>query len=58
MVFLIWLSVLLGPTYLPRYVLIFWFGLPLFAAVMLEEEKFIRTACEEMPQTVSAREEA
>lgn len=40
MVFLIWLTVLLGPTYLPRYVLIFWFGLPLFAAVMLEEEKF------------------
>lgn len=40
MIFLIWLTVLLGPTYLPRYVLIFWFGLPLFAAVMLEEEKF------------------
>ncbi|MDE5932705.1 MAG: hypothetical protein K2H40_09550, partial [Lachnospiraceae bacterium] len=40
MVLLIWLTVLLGPTYLPRYVLIFWFGLPLFAAVMLEEEKF------------------
>lgn len=40
MVFLIWLTVLLGPTYLPRYVLIFWFGLPLFAAVVLEEEKF------------------
>lgn len=40
MVFLIWLTVLLGPTYLPRYVLIFWFGLPLFAAIMLEEEKF------------------
>jgi len=40
MVLLIWMTVLLGPTYLPRYVLIFWFGLPLFAAVMLEEEKF------------------
>ena len=40
LVLLIWLTVLLGPTYLPRYVLIFWFGLPLFAAVMLEEEKF------------------
>ena len=40
LVLLIWLKVLLGPTYLPRYVLIFWFGLPLFAAVMLEEEKF------------------
>ena len=37
MVFLIWLTVLLGPTYLPRYVLIFWFGLPLFAAMLLEE---------------------
>ncbi|MCM1086936.1 MAG: DUF6020 family protein [Muribaculaceae bacterium] len=42
MVLLIWLTVILGPTYLPRYVLIFWFGLPLFAAVMLEEEKFSR----------------
>ena len=40
LVLLIWLTVLLGPTYLPRYVLIFWFGLPLFAAVILEEEKF------------------
>lgn len=40
LVLLIWMTVLLGPTYLPRYVLIFWFGLPLFAAVMLEEEKF------------------
>lgn len=40
LVLLIWLTVLLGPTYLPRYVLIFWFGLPLFAAVVLEEEKF------------------
>ncbi|MCM1038425.1 MAG: DUF6020 family protein [Ruminococcus sp.] len=42
LVLLIWLTVLLGPTYLPRYVLIFWFGLPLFAAVMLEEEKFVK----------------
>lgn len=40
MVLLVWLTVVLGPTYLPRYVLIFWFGLPLFAAVMLEEERF------------------
>ncbi|MBO5210052.1 MAG: hypothetical protein J6B68_12055 [Lachnospiraceae bacterium] len=40
MVLLVWLTVILGPTYLPRYVLIFWFGLPLFAAVMLEEERF------------------
>lgn len=32
-VFLIWLTVLLGPTYLPRYVLFFWYCLPLFLAV-------------------------
>ncbi|MDE6386311.1 MAG: hypothetical protein K2L82_00735 [Lachnospiraceae bacterium] len=37
MVLLIWLTVILGPTYLPRYVLIFWFGLPLFASMLLEE---------------------
>lgn len=37
MVLLVWLTVLLGPTYLPRYVLIFWFGLPLFVAMMMEE---------------------
>lgn len=37
MVLIIWLTVILGPTYLPRYVLIFWFGLPLFAAMLLEE---------------------
>lgn len=40
LVLLIWLTVLLGPTYLPRYVLIFWFGLPLFAAIAIEEERF------------------
>lgn len=28
--FLLWLTVLLGPTYLPRYVLFFWYALPLF----------------------------
>lgn len=37
LVLLIWLTVLLGPTYLPRYVLIFWFGMPLFAAMLAEE---------------------
>lgn len=37
MVLVVWLTVILGPTYLPRYVLIFWFGLPLFAAMLLEE---------------------
>ncbi|MCH5253691.1 MAG: hypothetical protein J1F41_02120, partial [Lachnospiraceae bacterium] len=40
LVLLVWLTVILGPTYLPRYVLIFWFGLPLFAAILLEEGKF------------------
>lgn len=29
--FVVWLTVLLGPTYLPRYVLFFWYGLPLAA---------------------------
>lgn len=37
MVLIVWLTVILGPTYLPRYVLIFWYGLPLFVAMMLEE---------------------
>lgn len=37
MVLLVWLTVILGPTYLPRYVLIFWYGLPLFVAMLLEE---------------------
>lgn len=32
-VFLLWLTVLLGPTYLPRYVLFFWYALPLFLAL-------------------------
>lgn len=39
-VFCVWLTVILGPTYLTRYVLIFWFGLPLFTAIMFETEKF------------------
>lgn len=33
----VWLTVLLGPTYLPRYVLIFWFAAPLFLAMLTEE---------------------
>lgn len=37
MVFMVWLTVILGPTYLPRYVLIFWFGMPLFVAMLGEE---------------------
>lgn len=40
MVLGVWLTVILGPTYLPRYVLIFWFALPLLAALLLEEERF------------------
>lgn len=32
-IFLVWLTVLLGPTYLPRYVLFLWYGLPLFLAM-------------------------
>lgn len=32
-IFLLWLTVLLGPTYLPRYVLFFWYALPLFLAI-------------------------
>lgn len=38
----VWLTVILGPTYLPRYVLIFWFALPLFVAMVLEEERFAK----------------
>lgn len=33
-IFLLWLTVLLGPTYLPRYVLFFWYALPLFLAMV------------------------
>lgn len=40
MVLAVWLTVILGPTYLPRYVLILWFALPLFTALLLEEERF------------------
>lgn len=35
-VYLNWLTVLLGPTYLVRYVLIFWFALPLFVWLLLK----------------------
>ncbi|MCM1262408.1 MAG: DUF6020 family protein [Butyrivibrio sp.] len=40
MMFLVWLTMLLGPTYLVRYALILWFALPLFVAVTLEGKKF------------------
>lgn len=36
---LLWLTVILGPTYLPRYVLVFWFALPGAAAVLTEHGK-------------------
>ena len=36
LIFLVWLTVILGPTYLPRYVLILWFALPGAAAVLAE----------------------
>lgn len=39
-VYLNWLTVLLGPTYLVRYVLIFWFALP-FLLFMLKNEIFL-----------------
>lgn len=39
MIFFVWLTVVLGPTYLPRYVLMFWFGLPLLAGMVLEEDR-------------------
>ncbi len=37
MLFLVWLTVLLGPTFLPRYVLILWFALPFSGLVFAEE---------------------
>lgn len=36
LIFLVWLTVILGPTYLPRYVLILWFALPGAIAVLAE----------------------
>lgn len=36
LIFLVWLTVILGPTYLPRYVLILWFALPGAVAVLAE----------------------
>lgn len=35
---ILWLTVLLGPTYMVRYVLIFWFALPLLICMMYEEK--------------------
>lgn len=42
MLFLVWMTMLLGPTYLVRYALILWFALPLFTAIVWEENKFGR----------------
>lgn len=42
-IFLLWLTVLLGPTYLPRYVLFFWYALPLFLAMAEKRCKAVRT---------------
>lgn len=38
MLLLVWLTVILGPTYLPRYVLILWYGLPLATALLVNKE--------------------
>lgn len=38
-IFLVWLTVLLGPTYLPRYVLFFWYALPLFLGMAQMDER-------------------
>lgn len=37
MILLVWLTVILGPTYLPRYVLILWFVLPGMIALLVNE---------------------
>ena len=44
-VFLLWLTVLLGPTYLPRYVVFFWYALPLFLAMNRDEILSERIRC-------------
>ena len=41
-VYLNWLTVLLGPTYLVRYVLIFWFALPLLVWMVLKRPESLR----------------
>ena len=40
MLLILWLTLLMGPTYLVRYVLILWFALPLFSAIVWEGKKF------------------
>ena len=39
MMFFVWLTVIFGPTYLPRYVLMFWFGLPLLGAMFFNNRR-------------------
>lgn len=38
LILLLWLTVILGPTYLPRYVLVLWFALPGAAAVLVSSK--------------------
>lgn len=38
MIFLVWLTVIVGPTYLPRYVLILWYALPFAAALLVNKD--------------------
>lgn len=38
MVFFMWLTVILGPTYLPRYVLILWYALPFAVALLVNKD--------------------
>lgn len=42
-VLFIWFTVIIGPTYLPRYVLILWYGLPLFVAMLTDTDAFSYT---------------
>lgn len=46
LILLVWLTVILGPTYLPRYVIILWFALPLLISAVFEEERFVVKAQE------------
>ena len=38
LIILLWLTVLLGPTYMVRYVLIFWFALPVLLVMLFEKQ--------------------
>ena len=40
---LVWMTVLLGPCTLVRYVLILWFAWPLFLSMLLDGSKFCRS---------------